>query len=134
VLVDDHLIDPGPQRRGRPKHLADAELVGLAAAKVLLGARSEHHWLRMCHGRLGHLFPCLPKQPGYHKRVKGAAPLICKTGLFLATLCPSWTDELRLLHATPVPCGTFRQTVRRSDLAGWAGYGYCAAHSRWYWG
>jgi Transposase DDE domain len=134
VLVDDHVIDSGPPRRGHPKRLADAELVCLAVAQVLLGARSEHHWLRMCYGRLGHLFPYLPKQPGYHKRVKAAAPLICKTMLFLATLCPSWTDELRLLDATPVPCGTSRQTVRRSELAGWAGYGYCAAHSRWYWG
>ena len=26
------------------------------------------------------------------------------------------------------------ETVRRSELAGWANYGYCAAHSRWYWG
>jgi hypothetical protein len=42
--------------------------------------------------------------------------------------------DLRLLDATPVPCGTSRQTVRRSELAGWANYGYCAAHSRWYWG
>jgi hypothetical protein len=42
-------------------------------AQVLLGARSEHHWLRLCYGRLGHLFPYLPKQPGYHKRVKAAA-------------------------------------------------------------
>lgn len=24
--------------------------------------------------------------------------------------------------------------MRRSDLVGWANYGYCAAHSRWYWG
>jgi hypothetical protein len=24
--------------------------------------------------------------------------------------------------------------VQRSDLAGWAGYGYCASHSRFYWG
>jgi hypothetical protein len=24
--------------------------------------------------------------------------------------------------------------VKRSDLAGYAGYGYCASHSRWYWG
>jgi hypothetical protein len=24
--------------------------------------------------------------------------------------------------------------VKRSELAGWAAYGYCAAHSRWYWG
>jgi hypothetical protein len=134
VLIDDHVIPSGQRRPGHPKKLSDAELVCLAVAQVLLGARSEHHWLRMCYGRLGHLFPYLPKQPGYHKRVKAAAPLICKTTLYLATLCPSWADDLRLLDATPLPCGTSRQTVRRSQLAGWANYGYCAAHSRWYWG
>jgi len=47
----------------------------LAVAQVLLGARSEHHSLRMCYGRLGHLFPYLPCQPGYHKRLVAAAPL-----------------------------------------------------------
>jgi DDE family transposase len=134
VLVDDHVIEPGPRRPGHPKRLSDAELVCLAVAQVLLGARSEHHWLRMCYGRLGHLFPYLPHQPGYHKRIKAAAPLICTTMMFLATLCPSWSDDLRLLDATPVPCGASRQTVRRSELAGLANYGYCAAHSRWYWG
>jgi len=134
VLVDDHVIPPGPRRPGHPKRLTDAELVCLAVAQVLLGARSEHHWLRMCYGRLGHLFPYLPHQPGYHKRIKAAAPLICATMLYLATMCPSWSDGLRLIDATPVPCGTSRQTVRRSELAGWANYGYCAAHSRWYWG
>jgi hypothetical protein len=30
--------------------------------QVLLGARSEHHWLRMCCGRLGRLFP-VPAAP-----------------------------------------------------------------------
>lgn len=134
VLVDDHVIKPGPRRPGHPKRLPDAELVCLAVAQVPLGARSEHHWLRICYGRLGHLFPYLPNQPGYHKRVKAAAPLICATMCYLAALCPSWSDDLRLIDATPVPCGASRQTVRRSELAGWADYGYCAAHSRWYWG
>jgi hypothetical protein len=27
-----------------------------------------------------------------------------------------------------------RETVKRSELASWTGYGCCAAHSRWYWG
>src|SRR5437899_1644988 len=27
-----------------------------------------------------------------------------------------------------------RETVRRSELAGWAEYGYCASHSRYFWG
>ena len=68
VIVDDHVVEPKRPRPGRPKRLTDAELVCLAVAQVLLGARSEHHWLRMCYGRLRHLFPYLPKQPGYHKR------------------------------------------------------------------
>lgn len=31
-------------------------------------------------------------------------------------------------------CGRSRETVKRSDLAGWAQYGYCASHSRFFWG
>jgi Transposase DDE domain len=88
----------------------------------------------MCYARLGHLFPYLPKQPGYHKRLTAAAPLICKIMRYLATLCPSWADDLRLIEATPVLCGSSRATAQRSEWAGWANYGYCAAHSRWYWG
>ena len=85
-------------------------------------------------GGWGTCFPNLPHQPGYHKRVKAAAPLVCTATRYLASLCPSQDGQLRLLDATPVPCATSRQTVRRSELAGWANYGYCAAHSRWYWG
>ncbi len=134
VLIDDHVIPSGQRRPGRPKQLSDAELACLAVAQVLLGARSEHHWLRICYARLGHLFPYLPKQPGYHKRLKAAGPLLAAVMDHLARECPSWHDQVRLIDATPVPCGTSRETVKRSELAGWAGYGYCAAHSRWYWG
>lgn len=31
-------------------------------------------------------------------------------------------------------CGRSRETVKRSDLAGWAQYGYCASHTRYFWG
>jgi hypothetical protein len=43
-------------------------------------------------------------------------------------------DEFRLLDTTPVPCGQSIQTTRTSELAPWAGFGYCPAHSRRYWG
>ena len=33
-----------------------------------------------------------------------------------------------------VECGRSRETARQSDLAGWAEYGYCASHSRYFWG
>ena len=105
VEIDDHVIPSGRRGRGRPKRLSDAELVCLAVAQVLLGARSEHHWLRLCYARLGHLFPYLPHQPGYHKRLKAAAPLLAAAMDHLARQCPSWHDQVRLIDATPVPAG-----------------------------
>ena len=47
---------------------------------------------------------------------------------------PGFSDDLLLVDSTPVPCAASRETVKRSALAEAAGYGYCAAHSRWYWG
>jgi hypothetical protein len=88
----------------------------------------------MCYARLGHLFPYRPNQPGYNKRVRAVAPLICKAIEYLARSCPSWADDLRLFDATPVPCGASRPTTQRSELAGLANTGYCPSHSRWYWG
>ena len=38
------------------------------------------------------------------------------------------------MDSTPVECGRSRQTAQRSDLGGWAEYGYCASHSRYFWG
>ena len=90
VEIDDRVIPPGPRRPGQPKRLTDAELVCLAVAQVLLGARSEHHWLRMCYARLGHLFAYLPKQPGYRKRLKAAGPLLAAVMDHLARQWPGW--------------------------------------------
>jgi hypothetical protein len=36
--------------------------------------------------------------------------------------------------STPVECGRSKETAKRSDLAGWAEYGYCASHTRYFWG
>jgi hypothetical protein len=132
VTIDD-LLEPrhGP---GRPPRLSDAELICLAVAQVLLGYHSERRWLRAVGGRLGHLFPYVCGQAAYNRRLRRAAPLVAAILRALAAASPSWCDQWRLLDATPVPCGASRETVKRSDLAGWAGYGYDRSHSRWYWG
>jgi hypothetical protein len=135
VTVDELL---GPQPRagqpGRKPRLSDSELVCLAVAQVLLGCHSEHRWLRFCYGRLGHLFPYLPNQPGYNKRLRQARWLLDHVLGYLAGQTPGVDDPLRLLDATPVPCAASRETVKRSALRGWADYGWCPSHSRWYWG
>ena len=45
-----------------------------------------------------------------------------------------WSDDVWVVDSTPVECGRSRETVRRSDVAGWAEYGYCPSHSRFFWG
>jgi Transposase DDE domain len=133
VEIDDHVAPPR-RGRGRRPDLTDAELVCLAVAQVLLGVDSEHRWIRFAICHLRGLFPCLPSQPGYHKRLKAAAPLLAAAISHLAKASPSWCDSLRLLDATPIPCAASRETVKRSDIAGTGGYGFCAAHTRYYWG
>jgi Transposase DDE domain len=45
-----------------------------------------------------------------------------------------WSDDVWVVDSTPVGCGCSRETAKRPDLAGWARYGYCASHSRYFWG
>jgi Transposase DDE domain len=132
VAVDDFL--PGRTGPGRRPRITDAELITLAVAQIFLDCPSERRFLRFARGRLGHLFPYIPKQPGYNKRLRRLAPRICLVINHLARVSPSFCDRLRLLDSTPVPCGQSRETVRRSELAGHAAYGWCAAHSRYFWG
>jgi len=132
VLADDFLPKRcGPGRRPR---ISDAEVVCLAVAQIFLDCAKERRFLRFAHRRLGHLFPYIPGQSGYNKRVRALAPQIAQLITHLAWLSPSFCDRLRLLDSTPVPCAQSRETVKRSQLAGHGAYGYCAAHSRYFWG
>ena len=139
VRTDD-LLRAAPQLAPwRPKvgispTLTDAELVTLAVMQALLGHTSEARWLRYARAHLGHLFRYLPQQSGYNKRLRAAAGLITMVIRVLATDTTLWTDDVWVVDSTPVECGRSKQTVRRSDLAGWAEYGYCASHSRYFWG
>lgn len=133
VQIDDFL---GPRHRGpgRPPKLTDAELICLAVAQVLLGMTNDRQFLALARWRLGHLFPVLIDQSGYNRRLRRLAPQIARSINYLAYISPSFCDRLRLLDSTPVPCGQSRETVKRSEFAGHAGYGYCRSHSRWFWG
>jgi hypothetical protein len=132
VRVDDLL--PKRRRPGHPPRISDAELIALAVAQMFLAVPNDRKFLAIARWRLGHLFPYLPKQPGYNKRLRKLAPTIARVIAQLAVNSPSFCDNLRLLDSTPVPCGQSRETARRSELAGHAAYGWCASHSRYFWG
>jgi Transposase DDE domain len=132
VKIDDWL--GRPRRTGRPPKLSDAELLTMAVAQALLGIRSEARWLRFLPQYLPGAFPYLPGQSGYNKRLKAAVPLLKKAVRLVACDTDLWFDDVWVTDSTPVECGRSRPTVKRSELAGWAGYGYCASHSRFFWG
>jgi hypothetical protein len=132
VKIDDEI--GGTRWMGRPPLLSDPELVCLAVAQALLGYHSEARWLRYARKHLCGMFPYLPQRAGYNKRLRAALPLVKRMIRELATDSDFWTDTVWITDSTPVPCGMSRPTVQRSNLAGWAGYGYCASHSRFFWG
>jgi hypothetical protein len=135
-LTDRIIPGRGFARRGpggRPE-VTDAELVCIATAQVLLRFDDERHWLRIAPRLIGHLFPRLLGQSEDNTRLRAAGPLMEAALRWLADATPATAELVRLMDATPVPCGQSVVTARRSDLYGWAGYGYCPSHSRWYWG
>ncbi|WEB39672.1 IS982 family transposase [Streptomyces yunnanensis] len=139
VKTDDLLkasphLAPWRPAVGIAPRLTDAELITLAMMQAMLGFTSEAKWVRHARSHLRHLFPYLPQQPGYNKRLRKAAELLRRVVRLLAADTSVWSDDVWIVDSTPVECGRSRETVKRSDLAGWAEYGYCASHSRYFWG
>ena len=139
VKIDDMLRDwpdlvPARPATGIPLTLSDAELVTMAVMSALLGFTSERRWLRYVNGNLAGMFPRAIGQSGYNKRVRKAFFLFIRVIRMLAMDTALWSDDVWVVDSTPVECGRSRETVTRSDAAGWAEYGYCASHSRYFWG
>ncbi len=139
VRADDLLKDFPERAPARPEvgfepKITDVELITLAVMQALCGRPSEARWLRYAHADLRHLFPYLPKQPAYNKRLRALTDTIRWLIGVLACDSSLFTDDVWVVDSTPIECARSRETVRRSDLAGWAEYGYCASHSRYFWG
>jgi len=119
VRVDD-LLKTFPERAPWRPHvgiapkITDAEVVTLAVMAALLGFSSERRWLRFARGQLRTLFPYLPEQPGYNKRLRSLVDTIGWLIGALARDTTLWTDDVWLADSTPVECGRSRETAKRS--------------------
>jgi hypothetical protein len=139
-VTTDDLLRAHPERVPvRPKigfkpQISDAELLTLAVMQALLGFAEETRFLRYARKHLQAMFPTLPGQSGYNKRLRKLADTMAWLVGELAAQTSIATDDVWLVDSTPVECGRSRETQKRSDLAGWAEYGYCASHSRYFWG
>jgi hypothetical protein len=129
--ADDLLPAKGKNAR---RSVTDAEVVTLAVAQEMMGIDHDAEFLAIAGQRLGHLFPKLPKQPGYWKRRQRCSDTIEWLISIFAADSPGYHDQVVLLDSTPVECGRSVETARRSQLADACGYGYSRSHSRWFWG
>jgi hypothetical protein len=88
-----------------------------------------------------HLFPVLPARDAFHKRRIRLCAQIEALIAHFARESPGYCDDLLLVDSTPVECARSRETAKRGGhsslddaLANAADYGYCASHSRLFWG
>ena len=131
ATADDLLPERAQNAR---RSVTDAEVVTLAVAQAVMDIASDREFLAAAATRLGHLFPKLPKQPGYWKRRLRLADTIEWLCAMFAQDSPGYFDDVVLLDSTPVECGRSVETSRRSALAPACAHHYSRSHSRWFWG
>jgi hypothetical protein len=137
-ITDDFL----PQRPGNARRrITDPEIITLCIAQAIMGLPSDERFLAVARYRLTHLFPYLPAREAFHKRRLRAGGQIEALIAEFARRSPGFFDDLLLVDSTPVECARSRETVKRGGgsslddaLSNAADYGYCASHSRHFWG
>jgi Transposase DDE domain len=124
-----------PKRPANAKRiLTDAEVVTLCVAQQVLRISSDEQFWAIAPRRLGHLFPRLPQRPAFVKRRVRLSDTIEALIAEFARHSPGSEDDLLVVDSTPIECGRSVETMRRSALGDAADYGYCASHSRFFWG
>ncbi|MGD0247401.1 MAG: hypothetical protein ABSB59_44745, partial [Streptosporangiaceae bacterium] len=110
-------LAPARPAAGIAPQLADAELAALAVIQAHRGFVSERRFPRYARRRLRRLFPCLPAQAGYSKRLRGASALMRALWRFPATGTSLRADDVRVIDPAPAQCGRSRETAKRPNLA-----------------
>jgi Transposase DDE domain len=119
--------------RSGPKGKAtDQELIALAVAQAVTGLVSDRQFLGTIGRLLPGCFPDLPGQSQFNLRLRRLVPQITRVQLGLAELIAC--GRVRLIDGTLLSCANYAGCAGRSEFAGHAAYGYCAAKGRWYWG
>ena len=121
-----------PRRLGRPAGVSDAELIALAVCQSITGITSD----RQCLGIVGRLlpgwFPRLPDQSQYNRRLRSLTPRMVCVQQRISELLAS--GQLRIANGTLIGVANYAGCQSRSEFAGTAAYGYCAAKSQYVWG
>ena len=130
--ADDLL--PRPRRNAR-RRVTDAEMVTLCVAQAIMGIPTDRRFLAVARKRLGHLFPA-PASPGRLPQASPSARRRDRVAHGRASRTRARAPAMTCCSSTRPrwSAAASRETAKRSALGEAAGYGYCAAHSRYFWG
>jgi transposase len=125
--------EPRSSRKvGRPPEVSDAELIALAVCESITGITSDRQFLGIVGKLLPGWFPRLPDQSQYNRRLRSLTPRMVWVQQRLSDLLAS--GDLRIADGTLIGVANYAGCASRSEFAGTAAYGYCAAKSQWVWG
>jgi hypothetical protein len=130
-----------PRRPGPTPACSDAELLALALAGEFLERRSERAWRAEVVADWGHLFPRVPSQAEWNRRVRwlwGAFEALRACWLRPVPVAPGgWvaidTAPLPIVHPSRVRGATSCTWVGPADGPA-PGFGFCPALARWFYG
>lgn len=130
-----------PPRPGPVATCSEAELLTLALAGAFLERRSERAWRAEVLANWRHLFPRVPAQSEWNRRVRWLWGAFDHLRAFWLRPIPITPGGWEAIDTTPLPiCHPSR--VRGTTSCAWAGpadqlvpgFGKCAALSRWFYG
>ncbi len=138
VLVDDWYIAKGHEfMQGKPgvkPEFRDSEILTLLVAQDFIPYPGETQFVAYIRANHGREFPKLVDQSQYNRRARQLWHLLEALRQEWVGLLGASTDKQWWLDTKPVPVLGYTRSKRRSDFAGRAAYGYCAARKLHYFG
>jgi len=124
-----------PRERGPvPTTCTDSELLTICLVGELCGVPRERAWLRQVRHSYGALFPHLPEDSRYARRLQALRHVLRSFREQLLFWADADLDPHRLLDSYPLPlCACYRIQDSNQPVEGSA-FGYCASKREFYFG
>lgn len=139
-LVDDWMqqrYQGSNRRRSRgpaPTTCTDSELLTICLVGELCGVAREHAWLRQVRASYRALFPRLPEDSRYARRLQDLRHLLRQFRDQLLFWADADLDPHRILDSYPLPlCACYRIRDSNQPVEG-STFGYCASKREFYFG
>ncbi len=138
VMVDDWYQMRGqqlmPGKVGAKPVFSDSERLTFMVVQDVMPYGGETQYVAYIRANHQREFPQVVDQSQYNRRARGLWRVLEALREAWVRELGAWTDKQLVLDTKPVPVVGYTRRKRHRDFAGYASYGYCAAHHLHYFG